>query len=127
MRREPSHAVLARAAALFALLGIILWRVRLSRNFGHQIALTAGVDMASGEAVIVMDADLQDPPEVIPELVAVWREGYDMAYAQRRRREGETWLKKATADGLPGASGVKGWARITPCPSPETRPPTPTV
>jgi len=74
--------------------------VNLSRNFGKEIALTAGLDHAAGQAVIVIDADLQDPPEVIPELVAVWREGYDMVYAQRRRREGETWLKKATADGF---------------------------
>src|SRR5690242_12643179 len=54
--------------------------VRLSRNFGHQIALTAGVDLASGEAVIVMDADLQDPPEVVLELAKCWREGYDVVY-----------------------------------------------
>ncbi|MBV9785236.1 MAG: glycosyltransferase family 2 protein [Acidisphaera sp.] len=70
----------------------------LSRNFGKEIALTAGLDHAGGEAVIVIDADLQDPPEVIPELVAAWREGYDMVYAQRRKRHGETWLKKLTAD-----------------------------
>ncbi|MBS0642828.1 MAG: glycosyltransferase family 2 protein [Proteobacteria bacterium] len=73
--------------------------INLSRNFGKEIALTAGLDHTSGAAVIVIDADLQDPPEVIPELVAVWREeGYDMVYAQRRKREGETWLKRATAD-----------------------------
>ncbi len=72
--------------------------VNLSRNFGKEIALTAGLDHARcTEAVVVIDADLQDPPEVIPELVAAWRQGYDVAYAQRRVREGETWLKKATA------------------------------
>jgi polyisoprenyl-phosphate glycosyltransferase len=74
--------------------------INLSRNFGKEIALTAGLDHAAGLAVIVIDADLQDPPEVITELVSVWREGYDMVYAQRRRREGETWLKKTTADGF---------------------------
>ncbi len=72
--------------------------VNLSRNFGKEIATTAGLDHTTGEAVIVIDADLQDPPEVIPELVARWREGFDMVYAQRREREGETWLKKATAN-----------------------------
>jgi len=72
--------------------------VNLSRNFGKEIALTAGLDHAAGaEAVVVIDADLQDPPEVIPDLVAAWRRGFDVAYAQRRVREGETWMKKATA------------------------------
>jgi glycosyltransferase involved in cell wall biosynthesis len=74
--------------------------VNLSRNFGKEIATTAGLDHAQGDAVIVIDADLQDPPEVIPRLVAAWRAGYDMVYAQRRRREGESWLKKATAAGF---------------------------
>ena len=72
--------------------------VNLSRNFGKEIAMTAGLDHARGEAVVIIDADLQDPPEVIPELVAAWRSGWDMAYAQRRVREGESWLKRATAD-----------------------------
>jgi polyisoprenyl-phosphate glycosyltransferase len=71
--------------------------VNLSRNFGKEIATTAGLDHARGDAVIVMDADLQDPPEVIPRLVDAWHDGYDMVYAQRRRREGDTWLKKRTA------------------------------
>lgn len=71
--------------------------IRLSRNFGHQIALTAGVDLAAGDAVIVMDADLQDPPEVILDLAARWREGYDVVYAVREAREGETRFKRATA------------------------------
>jgi dolichol-phosphate mannosyltransferase len=71
--------------------------VRLSRNFGHQIALTAGVDVARGDAVVVMDADLQDPPEVVLEMAARWREGYDVVYAVRTEREGETRFKRATA------------------------------
>jgi polyisoprenyl-phosphate glycosyltransferase len=71
--------------------------VNLSRNFGKEIATTAGLDHAQGEAVIVIDADLQDPPEVIPRLVEAWRAGHDMVYAQRRRREGDSRLKKTTA------------------------------
>jgi glycosyltransferase involved in cell wall biosynthesis len=71
--------------------------IDLSRNFGKEIALTAGLDHAQGDAVIVIDADLQDPPELIPELVEKWQEGYDMVYAQRTARDGETFLKKATA------------------------------
>ena len=74
--------------------------VNLSRNFGKEIAITAGLDHATGHAVIVIDADLQDPPEVIPDLVAAWHEGFDTVYAQRRQRAGETWLKKATAHGF---------------------------
>ncbi len=71
--------------------------VIFSRNFGHQIAVTAGLDHARGEAVILIDADLQDPPEVLPELIARWREGYDVVYAVRRERAGESWFKRATA------------------------------
>jgi polyisoprenyl-phosphate glycosyltransferase len=71
--------------------------LRLSRNFGHQIAVTAGLDVAAGNAVIVMDADLQDPPEVALELAARWREGYDVVYAVREGRQGETPFKRATA------------------------------
>lgn len=71
--------------------------VELSRNFGKEIALSAGLDHALGEAVVVIDADLQDPPELIPELIKQWREGYDMVYATRIARDGETYLKKATA------------------------------
>jgi glycosyltransferase involved in cell wall biosynthesis len=71
--------------------------IHFARNFGHQIAVTAGLDVAQGRAVIVIDADLQDPPEVIPELVAKWREGYEVVYAVRAEREGETWLKEITA------------------------------
>lgn len=68
-----------------------------SRNFGHQIAITAGMDNAKGDAVIVMDADLQDPPEVIPELIAKYNEGYDVVYAVRSQRKGETVFKKLTS------------------------------
>jgi glycosyltransferase involved in cell wall biosynthesis len=71
--------------------------VALSRNFGKEIATTAGLDHTRGEAVIVIDADLQDPPEVIPELVTAWRQGFDMVCARRRARQGETALKKLTA------------------------------
>ena len=71
--------------------------VDLSRNFGKEIALTAGLDHARGDAVVVIDADLQDPPELIPDLISGWREGYDVVYATRSAREGETLLKKATA------------------------------
>jgi len=71
--------------------------VIFARNFGHQVAITAGWDYARGEAVIIMDADLQDPPEVIPELIAKWREGFEVVYAVRAEREGETWFKKTTA------------------------------
>jgi len=67
------------------------------RNFGHQIAVTAGLDAAQGRAVIIIDADLQDPPEVIPELIAKWREGSEVVYAVRAEREGETWIKELTA------------------------------
>jgi polyisoprenyl-phosphate glycosyltransferase len=68
-----------------------------SRNFGHQLAITAGTDYAQGRAVVVIDSDLQDPPEVIPSLVAKWREGYEVVYAVREEREGETWFKTVTA------------------------------
>ncbi len=71
--------------------------IRFARNFGHQAALTAGVDAARGRAVVIIDADLQDPPEVIPEMLARWREGFEVVYGQREEREGETWFKKATA------------------------------
>lgn len=72
--------------------------IDLSRNFGKEIALTAGLDHATGDAVIPIDADLQDPPELIPELLAKWREGYEVVNATRRSRQGETWVKKATAN-----------------------------
>ena len=71
--------------------------VQLSRNFGHQLAITAGMDASSGQAVIVMDADLQDPPHVILEMAAKWQEGYEVVQAVRERRDGETIFKKTTA------------------------------
>lgn len=71
--------------------------INLSRNYGKEIALTAGLDYATGTAIIPIDADLQDPPELIQELVAKWREGYDVVYATRRSRQGESWLKRLTA------------------------------
>lgn len=71
--------------------------VDLSRNFGKEVALTAGLDHARGDAVIVIDCDLQDPPELIPELLEGWQRGYDVVYGQRIAREGETWLKRLTA------------------------------
>jgi dolichol-phosphate mannosyltransferase len=71
--------------------------VIFARNFGHQIAVTAGWDFSRGQAVVIIDADLQDPPEVIPELIAKWREGYEVVYATRTEREGETWFKLFTA------------------------------
>jgi len=71
--------------------------VNFSRNFGHQAAITAGMDLSSGDAIIVIDADLQDPPEVIPEMIGKWKEGYEVVYAKRIKREGETFLKKFTA------------------------------
>ncbi|MBD2626543.1 glycosyltransferase family 2 protein [Trichormus variabilis] len=72
--------------------------IDLSRNFGKEVALTAGIDYAKGEGIIPIDADLQDPPELIQELVSKWREGYDVVYATRRTRQGESWLKKFTAN-----------------------------
>ena len=71
--------------------------ISLSRNFGKEIAMTAGLDHSRGEAVIVIDADLQDPPELIPDLIALWRQGYDVVYARRTARHGETALKRLTA------------------------------
>ena len=71
--------------------------VIFARNFGHQIAVTAGLDYSHGKAVVIIDADLQDPPEVILELIAKWKEGYQVVFAVRAEREGETWFKKFTA------------------------------
>ena len=71
--------------------------VHFARNFGHQIAVTAGMDYARGDAVILIDADLQDPPEVILQMIEKWREGYEVVYAIRAEREGESWFKLATA------------------------------
>ncbi len=71
--------------------------VSLSRNFGHQIALTAALDRVTGDAVVAIDGDLQDPPESIPKLLDRWKEGFDVVYAVRESRDGETWFKKITA------------------------------
>ena len=72
--------------------------VKLSRNFGHQIAITTGMERAEGDAVIVMDADLQDPPEIILEMIAKWKQGFEIVYAQRLSRDGESAFKRGTAD-----------------------------
>jgi dolichol-phosphate mannosyltransferase len=71
--------------------------VSFARNFGHQFAITAGVDYARGEAVCIMDADLQDPPEVVAEMLSKWREGFDVVYGVREKREGEGIFKRLTA------------------------------
>lgn len=71
--------------------------IEFSRNFGHQIAITAGMDYAKGDCIVVIDADLQDPPELIPQMIEEWRKGYDVVYGRRTERKGETFFKKATA------------------------------
>jgi polyisoprenyl-phosphate glycosyltransferase len=72
--------------------------IGLSRNFGHQVAITAGMDVAAGEAIVVMDADLQDPPEIVGEMIAKWKEGYEVVNARRLSRAGESAFKRATAN-----------------------------
>ena len=71
--------------------------INLSRNFGKEVAMLAGLDHATGDAVVIIDADLQDPPELIPKMVSYWEDGYDDIYAKRRSRAGESWLKKTTS------------------------------
>lgn len=71
--------------------------LNLSRNYGKETAMIAGLDYSKGDAVIIIDADLQDPPELIPEMIKYWEQGYDDVYAKRRSRKGETWLKKFTS------------------------------
>jgi len=90
---DRSHSRLLELQATDSHLKII----RFSRNFGHQIAITAGVDEARGDAIIVIDADLQDPPEVIPDMIAKWKDGYDVVYGVRRHRSGESRMKRTTA------------------------------
>lgn len=68
--------------------------INFSKNFGHQIAVTAGIDHCNGDAVVIIDGDLQDPPELIPEMYKKHKEGYEVVYAQREKREGETYFKK---------------------------------
>ncbi|MCM2256447.1 MAG: glycosyltransferase family 2 protein [Vicinamibacteria bacterium] len=87
-----------------------------SRNFGHPAAITAGLDHASGDAIVVMDADLQDPPELVPKMVALYREGWDVVHARRSARQGETAFKKLTAEGFYKVMGLLA-----------DRPPTPNV
>ena len=95
--RDGSRGVIDRLQAQDSRITL----VNLSRNFGKEIALTAGLDKAVGDAVIILDADLQDPPELIPEFIRLWRdEGYDNVYGQRTRRDGETWVKRLTAFGF---------------------------
>jgi len=71
--------------------------ITFSRNFGHQIAVTAGLDHANGQAVVLIDSDLQDPPEIIPQMIEQWKQGFDVVYAVREKREGEGWFKLQTA------------------------------
>ena len=71
--------------------------ISFSKNFGHQLAVTAGLDYASGDAIVIIDADLQDPPELIPEMIRMWREGAEVVYGKRSSRKGETFFKKFTA------------------------------
>ena len=109
--------------------------IKLSRNFGHQIAITVGLDHAAGRAVIVMDADLQDPPEIVLEMIAKWKEGYDVVSAERASRQGESRFKRATADlfyrlmgrlgdvSTPVTPAISAWSiagrstAFSPCPS----------
>jgi dolichol-phosphate mannosyltransferase len=91
--RDATHAALAAIAAADERLRV----VRLSRSFGHQAALTAGLEHARGDAVVMLDGDLQDPPEVIPAMLARWREGSEVVYAVREARPGETPFKRVTA------------------------------
>ncbi len=88
--------------------------IRLSRNFGHQLAITAGLEQARGRAVIIMDADLQDPPEVALELARKWREGYDVVYAVREARDGESRVKRSTAKWFYRFMGRVGEVEIPP-------------
>lgn len=91
--RDDSYSQLAALAADDPRVRV----VKFSRNFGHQIAITAGLDYAKGDAIVVIDADLQDPPEVIEQMVGKWREGYDVVYGRREKRAGESALKLVTA------------------------------
>jgi len=91
--RDDTHARLVEISQADAHLRVI----RFSRNFGHQIAVTAGIDAAAGAAVVIIDADLQDPPELIPQMVAKWQDGFDVVYGVRKRRTGESRFKRYTA------------------------------
>jgi glycosyltransferase involved in cell wall biosynthesis len=91
--RDDSFSQLAALAAVDSHVRV----VKFSRNFGHQVAITAGLDLARGDAVVVIDADLQDPPEVVGDMLAKWRDGYDVVYGVRGDRDGEGQMKLATA------------------------------
>ena len=91
--RDGTWGVLRRLAEADARVSLL----RLARNFGKELALTAGLDHVDTDAALVLDADGQDPPELIPAFVAKWREGFDVVYGTRTRRDGETWLKRLTA------------------------------
>jgi dolichol-phosphate mannosyltransferase len=91
--RDATYPVLQQLALADTRLRVL----KLSRNFGHQTAITAGIDVARGDAIVIIDADLQDPPEVIPEMIARWREGFDVVYGVRAKRSGETMMKLVTA------------------------------
>ncbi|GIX34725.1 MAG: hypothetical protein KatS3mg126_0504 [Lysobacteraceae bacterium] len=109
--RDASWAIITR----MALSDPRIRGLRLSRNFGKELALTAGLDAAMGaDAVVVIDADLQDPPELIPELVAHWERGFEVVCARRLERAGESWLKRATAAGF-----YRVMRRLSPTPIPE--------
>ena len=90
---DGTLAVMEALRAADARVGVL----SLSRNFGKETAITSGLDYAAGDAVVLIDADLQDPPELIPALIAQWRLGYDMVNARRRSRDGDSWLKRHTA------------------------------
>jgi Glycosyltransferases involved in cell wall biogenesis len=91
--KDKSVAIINQAIAQHSNIKL----VEFSRNFGHQLAITAGLEYTKGDAVVVMDADLQDPPEVIPQMIEKWHEGYEIVYGKRMQRDGETFFKKFTA------------------------------
>ena len=91
--RDRSASIIAELAKNDSCIRLI----DFSRNFGHQIAVTAGLDYAQGQAIVIIDADLQDPPEVIPLMMEKWRQGYEVVYGKRLKRQGETFFKKFTA------------------------------
>ena len=91
--RDDTLRLITQASSVDTRIGY----VNLSRNYGKEIAMIAGLDHVRGEATVIIDADLQDPPELIPKMIKYWEEGYDDVYAKRRSRDGETWLKKLTS------------------------------
>lgn len=91
--KDQTREILSKKAAIDSRFKVIAF----SRNFGHQIAVSAGIDYATGDAVVLIDGDLQDPPEIIAEMVVLWKSGYDVVYATRTARPGETYFKKKTA------------------------------